>query len=280
MLYTCPREGGALSPHPFVGSASKSHYLPPTRCFRGFFSSEAQVNAGEIIHQQIEEDGTTKTIRVYADDTPRITIAFPHEYTEPRTTPLHFFNAEDEARFKATLQSAKLMRLFPIQFQRTGNAVVFKYTIRHISCGRGAHPLLTISLPVNAALDDLLLFDPRIPVGQIERSLHKDEIARRYTIYVPTFDIENVDYEMRFIADQELFDSCAYSDPYTVSNDYPRIGILDGAESREVQILLQNPVLGDQYFVNQAGAVGPDATADRTTVLNGANSRSQEPWNG
>jgi hypothetical protein len=227
------------------------------------------VYAGEIIHHQIEANGTIKTIRVPADESPHITIAFPHEYSESRTTPLHFFNEEDEARFNAALASSRVMRLSPKQFQQTENVVTYQNSIRGIHGGRGTPPLLTISLPEEAALEDLVLFDPHTRVGKIDRSLHKDSTARRYTIYIDTFALKNLEIEMRFVIDPKRFDDCNYSDQYTQIDDYPSTQILDGAANREVQILLQNPVLGDQYLVGRAGAVGPNASANGTTMVNG-----------
>jgi hypothetical protein len=151
------------------------------------------VFVGEIIHHQIEANGTIKIIRVRADERPQIIIALPHEYSDSRSTPLHFFNEEDEALFKATLSSASFKRLAPKQFQRTGNLVTYRNSIRYIRSGRGALPLLTISLPEEACLEDLVLFDPGKPVGQADRSLHKDSTARRHTIYVDTYTLENID---------------------------------------------------------------------------------------
>jgi hypothetical protein len=224
--------------------------------------------AGEIIHHQIEANGTIKTIRVPADESPYITIAFPHEYSESRTTPLHFFDEQDEVRFKAALASSRVMRLSPKQFQQTENVVTYHNSIRGIHGGRGTPALLTISLPEEAALEDLVLFDPCTRVGQIDRSLHKDSTTRRFTIYIDTFALKNLEIEMRFVIDPKQFDGCNYSDQYTQIDDYPSTQILDGAVTREVRILLQNPVLGDQYFVGQAGAVGPNAIAIGTTLLN------------
>jgi hypothetical protein len=88
--------------------------------------------------------------------------------------------------------------------------------------------------------------------------------------------VKNVEIEIRFVVGRQLFEHSNYSDPNTSLNAYPRVKILDGIEDRNVQILLQNPVLGDQYLVNQAGAVGPESNARQTIFSNGADAADKE----
>jgi hypothetical protein len=59
-------------------------------------------------------------------------------------------------------------------------------------------------------------------------------------------------------------------------DDYPSVKILNGEVDRPIQSLLENPVLGDQYLVDQAGAVGSNASAQGTTMFGGNASGGEE----
>jgi hypothetical protein len=213
--------------------------------------------AGEVIHYQLEADGSVKMIRLKPSGKADVTIAMPYEFDEPRSTPVHFLDREEEERFKAFMRSARVMRLSSAQLQKSENSIVYKSEVRGIRYGRGASPLMTISLPENAALQSLLLYDLGKPVGQIVRSIHKDVINMRYTIYICTSQVKDMQMEIEFSIDKNKFHKSNYTDVYTEVDAYPQDQILGGTLDRNIQILVQNRVKGDQYFIGQAGAAGP-----------------------
>jgi hypothetical protein len=71
-----------------------------------------------LIVEQLDWDGTLKTMRLQPDYSRPLIVAFPDEYAERREGPVQFLDSTDEDRFSKGFADCKMRRLSSSRFRR------------------------------------------------------------------------------------------------------------------------------------------------------------------
>jgi hypothetical protein len=223
----------------------------------------------ELILEQLESDGTVKTVRLHrGHEITDLTVALPHEYEEARLGPLHFLDRAAERIFGEKFQAARTRRVPQEKLRRSGGRMSYETTWRGIRTREGCLSLYVLTLPQLAAIDSLSIFDPRKPDTQYSRSLHKDSDTTRYSIYLEcrssygTFDF---DLRVAITTEENAFFAADYTDPKTSVNKYAPPHAYDNVHWQEPRQVVQNFFDGDQYNVKRAGMAGPYGRTGKVT---------------
>lgn len=226
-----------------------------------------KMDVGVLIVEKLDSNGFIRTFRMKSSWGDEITVAFPSEYDEPRTAPLHFLHEVHSRRFREGFAECDARKLGDSKYRKLGNIYKFNTSWINIPTERERMSLYVLSLPENAIPQSVLFYDPRNG-REYKEWIEKDDRERRYFLYLPcrskhgSFDFG---LTVRFQVDADSFTESRF-DNGNGSREGPSFDIykyiLSGEQSEAVtQFLAGNIKMGDTYNVQQAGAVGPSSEA-------------------
>jgi hypothetical protein len=220
-----------------------------------------------LIVEQLEWNGTLKTMRLQPDYRRPLIVAFPDEYAEPRQGPFHFLDSADERRFVEGFADCKIRRLGSSRFRQQGDSTHFSTEWMGIPTQQHSLTLYSLLLPPDAIPDTIHFRDPRSD-REFRKTVYRDDEQRRYALYLEcrssfgTFDFV---LETEFVHSPERFLKSSYSDSKTHLGHHRQTEyqyVLPGSEMYRVQqFFAEHITMGDSYNAQQAGAMGPNAKA-------------------
>ena len=220
-----------------------------------------------LIVEQLEWNGTLKTMRLQPVNQRPLIVAFPDEYAEPRQGPFHFLDSADEERFVAGFADCKIRRLGASKFRKEGDSTHFATEWMGVPTQQDFLTLYTLLLPPDAIPVSIHFRDPRSD-REFRKTIFRDDKLRRYTLYLEcrssfgTFDFV---FETEFVHSPTRFPESSYSDSKTLLGDHRQAEyqhVLQGSETNRVQqFFAEHITMGDSYNAQQAGAMGPNAKA-------------------
>src|SRR5690242_16380021 len=74
-----------------------------------------------LITEQLDSDGTLKTLKMRPGLDQHIVVAFAHEYAEPKDGPFHFLEPDDERRFREGFAQCRARHLSNRNFSKVGD---------------------------------------------------------------------------------------------------------------------------------------------------------------
>lgn len=172
-----------------------------------------------LIVEQLDADGTLKTLKMAPGPSERIVVAFAHEYDEPKDGPFHFLDVEDERRFRENFAQCRARTLSRGNFRKVGEEYHVQ-GLRWSGIPTEQHSLsyYALSLPESAIPNRISITDPYRPGSEYKRSLRRDDDRRRYVIYLEcTSRLGRFDFELNcdFVIDVKQFPLSAYTDENT-----------------------------------------------------------------
>jgi len=212
-----------------------------------------------VIFEQLDADGTLKTVTMSGDD--RLIIALAGDYDEPRSGAFHFLSDEDESRFANTLEKTRGRRVGANQFRRRDHRFEFETEWHSVPARDEAY--YALSLPELGIIKSLFV---RVPgtSRQYPRTVLRDDLKNRFVVYVRCLplmhDAFSFELETSFIIDgsagHQVFSAAEYDDEFCRS---------DEAASYYQKILAQEKgaaryVFGDSYYIATADVVAPHST--------------------
>lgn len=230
-----------------------------------------------LIVEQLEWNGTLKTMRLQPDYQRPLIVAFPDEYTDPRQGPFHFLDSADERRFVQGFADCKVRKLGSARFRKQGDAIHFSTEWMGIPTQQYSLTLYTLLLPLDAIPISIHFRDPRSD-REFRKTIYRDDEQRRYAFYLEcrsSFGAFDFVLEAEFVHSPETFIDSSYSDTksllgYHRHAEYQYV-LPDVERNRVQQFFAQHITMGDSYSAQQAGAIGPNATA--------SNMSFQQIWN-
>ena len=174
------------------------------------------VNISAATIEQLDDDGTVRTLLLSPRPGEHLVVALPDEYDEPRDGPLHFLDQQDAVRYAEAVASCRVRRLGPRKLQRRGAKLSFSTEWRGIRARDGGLSLYVLSLPCDAVIDRLLVTAPNQAGEPLPRRVLRDDDRRRFTIYVETIGT-SLDFDLNcdLTLSPETFSVAAYCDADT-----------------------------------------------------------------
>ncbi|AQG79219.1 hypothetical protein [Spirosoma montaniterrae] len=234
------------------------------------------MNIHAIIHEQIEWDGTAKSFQLKANDSiGDLWVAFPNEYSHRRRGPFYFMDQEYETIFHSKESSCRQVKISANNFYKIGSEYIFKTTWQRVPTQRGELTYYALYLPEFAVPTNVNVTDARSEGREFTKNVFRDDDKHRFVVYVECtsrYGFFDFNINCRFHERQVFFSHAEYNDYKTVPfyghlNAWKWLASDDEVEQIE-QVFVTNHYhnnMGDQYHVNQAGAVGPNSSASGNT---------------
>jgi hypothetical protein len=220
-----------------------------------------------LIVEQLEWNGTLKTMRLQPDYQRPLIVAFPDEYAEPRQGPFHFLDPADEQRFVQGFADCKIRRLATSKFRREGDSTHFATEWIGIPTQQHSLTLYTLLLPPDAIPTSIHFRDPRSD-REFRKTIYRDDEQRRYALYLEcrsSFGAFDFVLEVEFVHSPGGFTESSYSDSKTLLGHHRQTEyqyfLRDSEANRVQQFFAEHIIMGDSYNAQQAGAMGPNAKA-------------------
>jgi hypothetical protein len=233
------------------------------------------MNTNAIIHEQIDWDGTIKSFQLSADQSiGELWIAFPDDYSDERNSPFYFLDSEYETIFRNKWANCQQRKLSSRHFYGKGDSYVFETTWQGIPTERDYLTYYALYLPEYGIPTDIRVTDTLDTGRQFSKIVFRDREKNRYIVYIECkskFGQFNFNLFCQFHLDENNFQNSTYSDAKTVGfyaqlDHWKWMFSKDETEKVEQFFVTNNHYhMGDQYIVDQAGAVGPNATASGIT---------------
>jgi hypothetical protein len=220
-----------------------------------------------LIVEQLDSDGTLKTMRLQPDYSRPLIVAFPHEYSDPRQGPFHFLDPNDEQRYVKGFADCKIRHVTAERFRRNRDSIYFLTDWMGIPTQQHSLTLYSLLLPRDAVPTSVQFRDPRSD-REFRKTVFRDDEQRRYALYLEcrssygTFDFV---LETECILDPDGFLRSSYSDSKTLLGSHRQTEyqclLEDFQNNRVQQFFANNITMGDNYNAQQVGAMGPGASA-------------------
>lgn len=221
-----------------------------------------------LIAEQLERDGTLRSLRMQPSTSGDIVVAFAHEYDEPRHGPFHFLDENDELRYREGFAKCRARKLSSPNFHVDGHKFHVETSWAGIPTERNWISYYALSLPENAIPVTLTISDPHRPGREYRRYVTRDDQRRRYVIYLECASSHGrFDFELAcdFEIDEQRFAHSEYRDPkmteYGGRDDEWKRWLSETETEKVQQFFVGNITLGDNYSAGQAGAMGPNSRA-------------------
>ena len=221
-----------------------------------------------LIVEQLDEDGSLRTLRMQPDFRKPLIVAFGDEYNEPRRGPFHFLDERYDMAFQEAFASCRVRKVGDARFRNDGGRFSFETSWLGIPTQRNSLTYYAISLPEFAVPELIELKDPHIVGKQYRKTVYRDDQRNRFVIYLECRSSRGVfDFDLRtgFRIDNQDFGGAVYSDSLTDQysrqfDEYKHFVPREQA-NRIQQFFAEKIVMGDQYTAGQAGAMGPNSKA-------------------
>jgi hypothetical protein len=153
-----------------------------------------------LIVEQLEIDGTIKTLRMSSPYTRDMGVAFADKYDEPRFGPFHFLDEEDELKFRTGFANCRARRLSALNFEVKGEEYHVKLGWQGIPTQKHELTYYAISLPQFAIPKSISISDPHKPGKEYRGTIAKDEERSCYVIYLDcSSSIGKFDFDLHCI---------------------------------------------------------------------------------
>lgn len=230
------------------------------------------MNVKSIVVEQIDWDATSKSLTLEPDYNGQLWVAFPTDYDEPRNSPFYFQHPNYDRKFNEGFAECQARRITKNNFNELNGVYTYKATWQNITTERNSVSYYALYLPEFAVPIDIQLLDPFTEGRQYKRTVFKDEQQPKYIIYLQCasrFGTFSFNLICKFKMDKEGFNQSSYVDEFQ-QDFYARPEkwkyLLNDTEREKVeQYFITNnnyKPMGDQYNINQAGAVGPNSSAN------------------
>lgn len=230
-----------------------------------------------LIVEQLESDGSLRTLKMVPDMENPLVVAFCDEYDEPREGAFHFLNDSYAAAFASGFATAMCRKAGNRRFYKSDSGFHFETSWIGIPTEQHQLTYYALSLPEFAVPSRISVYDPHTQ-REYKKSVNRDEQRRRFNIYFECRSfLGSFDFilETEFVIGRRLFKKAEYTDGHT--DEYGRqIDEYEwclGPDQRDLvqQFFAENIVMRDNYSAGQAGAIGPNAKASQMTF--------QQIWN-
>lgn len=225
-----------------------------------------------LIVEQLERDGTLRSMRMLPATGREIVVSFAGKYEEQRHGPFHFLDDEDEQRYREGFANCRARRLAGPNFIFYESSYHVETSWSGIPTERNCLSYYALSLPEFAIPKHISISDPYRAAREYGRFVTRDDERHRWIIYLEcTSSRGRFDFELScdFEIDKVKFSGSEYHDPKTA--ECGRRGDiwecwLDESEVEKVQqFFIGSMQVGDNYSAGQAGAMGPNAQAAGNT---------------
>ncbi|GAB3727206.1 hypothetical protein GCM10027594_09140 [Hymenobacter agri] len=233
------------------------------------------MNVKSIVVEQLDWNATSKSLTLEPDHNGQLWVAFPTDYDEPRNSPFYFQHPNYDKKFNEGFAECQARRITTNNFYELDGVFTYKATWQNITTERNSISYYALYLPEFAVPVDIKLLAPFSEGRQYKRTVFKDEQQPRYIIYLQCtsrFGSFSFDIICKFKIDKEGFSDSSYTDEFQ-QDFYARPEewkyFLNQTEREKVEQYFIT-TMGDQYHINQAGAVGPNSSANNN-VFNQTN---------
>lgn len=175
------------------------------------------MNVKGIIVEQLDWDGTSKSLTVEPDNNGQLWVAFPTDYDEPRNGPFYFQSPHYNNKFNEGFAICQARRITNDNFFETNGLFTYKTTWQNIPTERNSLSYYALYLPEYAVPKEIKLLDPFTEDRQYKRTVFKDEQQPRYIIYlqcISRYSKFNFNIVCKFKNDNEGFAKSSYQDEY------------------------------------------------------------------
>lgn len=225
-----------------------------------------------LIVEQLDADGSLRTLRMQPDFRKPLVVAFGDEYEEPRTGPFHFLDERYDFAFRESFASCRVRRVSASRFRLEGDIYTFETSWHGIPTQKHSLTYYALSLPDFAIPESIILTDPHMFGKQYGKTVYRDDQRNRFVIYLECRSSRGTfDFELRtsFTINHREFGAYSYSDTHTDSHhrqydEYKHF--IPREQSNRIQhFFAEKIVMGDNYSAGQAGAMGPHSKASNMT---------------
>lgn len=201
------------------------------------------MNVKSIVVEQIDWEGTSKSITIEPNNRNQLWIAFPTDYEEARNSPFYFQRKVHENEFNDGFAQSQARKISKENFFKLNNQYTYKTIWRDIPTESMMVSYYALYLPENAVPIKINLYDPYNKGKQYKRTIFKDNEKPRYIIYLQCaskFGKFSFEGECIFEKNESGFEQSSYNDEF-------QQGFY--AQPEEWQYLLNDQSRGDaQHF--------------------------------
>lgn len=225
-----------------------------------------------LIIEQIEADGTIKTLQLSPKYNQPLVVAFAEEYEETRSGPFHFLNEKYEAIYKENLALIKKRKLGKNAFIKNENEFTYKTFWKGLPTLNGPLTYYSLLLPEFAIPNKIQIFDPHSN-REYKKYVYRDDKKNRFVIYLECrsrYGVFDFSLEANFSISEELFQNYEYNDNKLIDlygrepdmYQYPYSRDINENQILQINQFFEGGInMGDTYNANQVGAMGKYATA-------------------
>lgn len=227
-----------------------------------------------LIIEQLEEDGTLKTLRMSPDYNKPLIVAFAEEYEEDRTGPFHFLDETYEKKYIEHFANMKTRKLGKSFFTKNNEKYNFKSNWTGLPTSRGPLTYYSLLLPQFAIPKKIIITDPHSG-REYSKYVYLDNEKNRYVIYLEcrsSYGIFDFIIEVEFIISGETFLTSTYNDEKIVNlygrepDMYQQFSLIDDKNMIQInQIFQGETIMRDKYEAGQVGTQGPNAHSQDMT---------------
>lgn len=221
-----------------------------------------------LIVEQLESDGTLRSMRMQPSTDGNIVVAFAGEYAERRHGPFHFLDEEDERRYREGFAKCRARLLAAPSFVRNGSSCHVEISWSGIPTERSWLSYYALSLPEFAIPERISISDPHRAGREYRRFVTRDDERNRWIIYLEcASSCGRFDFELYcdFRMEDGSFALSEYHDPKTAEHggrvDDWKYWLNDSEREKVQQFFIGSIHMGDNYSAGQAAAMGPNAQA-------------------
>ncbi len=179
-----------------------------------------------LIVEQLEKDGTIRSLRMQPSTDREIVVAFADEYDETRDGPFHFLCEQDERHFRDGFAHCRARRLQSKNFIIEGDVYHFKTCWHGIPTEKYWLSYYALSLPEYAIPKSVSIVDPHSPGREYRRQVIRDDARNRFVIYLEcSSSLGRFDFDLScdFVIEHRIFSGSEYHDSKSaggaISND-------------------------------------------------------------
>jgi hypothetical protein len=118
------------------------------------------MNVKALIVEQLDADGSLRTLRMQPDSRKSLIVAFGDEYAEPRYGPFHFLDQRDDEKYRKDFATCRVRKVGGSRFKTEGDVFSFRASWSGIPTQRGSLTYYALSLPEYAVPELIELADP------------------------------------------------------------------------------------------------------------------------
>jgi hypothetical protein len=175
------------------------------------------MNVKSIVVEQLDWDGTSKSLTLEPNHNGRLWVAFPSDYEETRTGPFYFQHQGYQKQFDKGFAECKARRITQANFFKEDNVYTYKSTWQGIPTEKMSMSYYALYLPEFAVPFKLNILDPYKKGKQFKRTVIKDKQRPRFIIYLQCasqYGAFSFNLECQFKRDETGFEEKTYLDEY------------------------------------------------------------------